>query len=256
MEVRAFPQFPIHDQFLIVIAPLPSSIAKMFIPHVKLATLWGSTEAAYLISQETDPEDYEYLCFDEKKEGIRWIQLNPGENLYEMWYIRVKEQSENYGELFHPQYVFFTMPHLSEFRTGDVFSKHPHKPGHWKFEGRSDDHILLSTGINVNPHAFEARVEAHPRVKSATMVGDSGPCVCLLLELHNETPGSELDDKMCALIQQASHGMRSFEQVPPSMIIIVSPKKPLPRSFKGAVKRKEATELYSEEINACYADLD
>lgn len=172
-----------------------------------------------------------------------------------MWYTRLDEHSQDYGELVHPQYVFFTMPHLSEFRTGDVFSKHPYKPGHWKFVGRSDDHIILDSGINVNPHAFEARVEAHQRVKSAKMVGNSRPCVCLLLELHSELPGPELDDEIGALIQQASHGMRSFEKVPLSMIVIVSPKNPLPRSFKGAVKRKEAAELYSEEINACYASL-
>lgn len=206
-----------------------------------------------MISQETDPEDHAYICIDEKAEGVYWHQLVPGENLYEMRYIRLQEHDKDYHELLHPQYVFLTLPDLSEFSTGDLFSKHPTKPGHWKHESRTDDHIILNIGVNVNPHAFEARVAAHPSVKSAILIGTNRSHVCLLLELEECHADSVFDDEIWPLILRASVGMRAAEQVARSMIVITSPDKPLPRSFKGAVKRKEACEAYSEEIEACYA---
>lgn len=243
-------------------APLSPNIAALLSPRVNLATLWGTSETGYLISQETDPEDFAYFCFDARRDGIRWEEI--ASKVYEMRYIRLMPNVPGYANLLHPQYVFLGFSNDQEYSAGDIFSKHPTKPDHWKHEGRVDDNIVLSIGQNVNPRAFEERVEKHPSVKSATVIGNGRAKVCMLLELEDSRVnnregsfgfglGNEFENDIWPTIQRASQGMRTYEQVERSMIIMVTPDKLLPRNHKGAVKRGAASQLYQDEIELCYA---
>lgn len=226
--------------------------------RVHLVTEFGSTELVRVRGQPTDPEDHQYIHVKVSQTGIQWRETLPGR--YEMVHVRATPgQAEN--ELLQPQYIFMTYPDLQEYSSGDLFSKHPTKPDHWKYEGRTDDSVVLSIGQNVIPKAYEERLERHAAVRSATVLGNDRPCVCLLLELEPEkdrrygTPGEMLDQEIWPAIQRASEGMRTYEQVQRSMIVLARPEKPIPRNFKGAVKRGEAWELYQTEIEACYARL-
>lgn len=234
-------------------APLPPDIADVLRCHVHLATLWGSTEAGYMISHETDPCDYEYICVDARREGIQWKEITP--SLYEMCYSRVGPKEGRSKDLLHPQYIFLTYPELENYSTGDLFSPHPSKLGHWKYESRADNTVLLSIGQNVNPRPLEDRIEKHRSIKSAIVVGNGRPRVCLLLELEDDAVESSFDEKIWPHIQRASQGMRSYEKVQRSMIAFVRPDKPLPRTFKGAVRRGRACEIYQKEIEQCYTTV-
>lgn len=56
------------------------------------------------------------------------------------------------------QSVFTTFPNTEEYATRDLFSQHPTKEGLWKFEGREDDIIVLSSGEKFNPISIEDAV--------------------------------------------------------------------------------------------------
>ncbi|KAL4926774.1 uncharacterized protein BDV17DRAFT_293125 [Aspergillus undulatus] len=156
-------------------APLSTQLAKTLTPQVRIATLSGTTEEGYFLTQETDLEDYEYFCVDAARTGIHWNQISPDANLYEMQRLRMSQEEYNNGQrhnsqLLQPQYVFLTLPDREQYTSGDIFSKHPSKPDHWKYEGRIDDQIPLSMGQNVYPGVFEERVAKHRRIQSATLV--------------------------------------------------------------------------------------
>ena len=255
-------------------APLPPKIADLLKKRVRLGTAFGSTELVRVAGedigeenqedtrQETDVEDHEYIRIEASQMGVEWREVATGR--YEMVHVRVKPGPEA-NNLIQPQYVFLSYPDLGEYSSGDLFSKHPRKSGYWKYEGRKDHSIVLSIGQNVIPRAFEERLEKHPAVRSATVLGNGRPCVCLLLELEEEywevgcldcTPGTKLAREIWSVIQRASEGMRTYEQVPRSMVILASRDKPIPRSFKGEVKRREACEVYKDEIEARYKTQD
>ena len=169
-----------------------------------------------------------------------------------MGYIRSRE---NGNRLKHPQYIFLTYPHLDSYWTGDLFSAHPDKEDHYKYEGRKDDHVVLSIGQNINPRALEERILGCEWVKGAVVVGSGRERVCLLLELEDKGNSERRFEDVWSVIQRASQGMREYERVQRGMVVLVSKEKPLPRTFKGNVRRGKAVELYKDEIERCYASF-
>ncbi|KAL8724623.1 MAG: hypothetical protein Q9181_006744 [Wetmoreana brouardii] len=69
-------------------------------------------------------------------------------------------------------------PHAhGEWRSKDLFLRHP-SPGKealWKYYGRKDDIVMLSTGAKFNPVPMELRVAGHPKVAGALVVGRGRP---------------------------------------------------------------------------------
>ncbi|PQE21314.1 thioester reductase domain-containing protein [Rutstroemia sp. NJR-2017a WRK4] len=169
--------------------PLPRETGEMIRAQTHLFVNFGATETGYYPLLPTDAEDWEYMSFSSRM----GIELRPftGE-LYELVFIRNAELSLFQG-------VFSTFPTLHEYRTKDLSSKHPYKPGLWKFEGRSDDVIVCSTGQKVNPIEMEGLVNSHPSVVSAIVCGQGRERVSLLVEAR-DPPRDE--DERAALIKE------------------------------------------------------
>ncbi|KAB8295043.1 hypothetical protein EYC80_006986 [Monilinia laxa] len=80
------------------------------------------------------------------------------------------------------QGVFYTFPGLSEYKTRDLFSKHPTKDNLWRHKGRSDDIIVYSSGEKFNPISMESHLGSYPEVKAAVGNGDKKFQPALLIE--------------------------------------------------------------------------
>lgn len=116
------------------------------------------------------------LIRNESESGnVDWsyIQIHPVSNpefqhrfgdLHELVIVRHPE-CEKY------QAIFTHFPDLQEYKTRDLFSPHPTKPGFWKHRSRIDDVIVFLNGEKTNPVTFEQEVSRHPEVKSALVVG-------------------------------------------------------------------------------------
>lgn len=230
----------LHTDHLVDSAPLSWDVARLLIDRTHLATLWGTTESGYLVSFETDPEDWNYLNINAEKDGIKWVEKAP--NRFEMQFIKRNEAIDI-------QPVFLTLPDADIFSSGDLFSQHPNKPDHWKYEGRPDN-IIVVKDMLFDPSAIEKNIESHVSVKTAIVLGINYSVVCLILELQ-ETPQISFEE-IWNTIGKTCEGMPEHQVIKPSRVILVQAEKPVPRNHKGEVKRLALAELYSAEMNSCY----
>ncbi|TGO16657.1 hypothetical protein BTUL_0025g00110 [Botrytis tulipae] len=159
--------------------PLPAEIGNTLKPHTHLFLHFGATETGFYALQITDPKDWEYMKFSPTM-GIEFRLFT--KDLYELYFIRQPGLALSQG-------VFSTFPHLNEYSSRDLFSKHPTKDGLWHFEGRTDAVIIYSTGAKINPMGMEGLVIAHPAVEVAIVCGSGRMRGCSLVEAKDPTAG-------------------------------------------------------------------
>ena len=51
------------------------------------------------------------------------------------------------------------------------------------------------------------------------------------------------------MVEQANHAAPAYAKIYKDMIIVTDPSRPLPRSAKSTIIRKQALKLYTDEIN-------
>lgn len=214
----------------------------LLLKRTHLATLWGTTESGYLVSYETDAEDWDYLNIDPQKDGIEWVEVTS--NRFEMRFVRDPQTA---------QPVFLTLHDVDTFSTGDLFSRHPTKPDHWRYEGRPDS-ILIIKDMLFDPSGVEKNIENHPLIKTAVVLGIHYTVVCLILELYNKP--LELQPDLAGFwptIRRSCDRLPAHQVIEPSRVILVHPDRPIPRNHKGEVKRAALAELYAAEMDSCYS---
>ncbi|KAJ5727944.1 hypothetical protein N7493_005764 [Penicillium malachiteum] len=157
------------------------------------------------------------------------------------------------------QIVFQNYPELSEWRTKDLFEKHPTKPGLWRHIGRLDDWLVFSNGEKTNPAAFEKAMEGHPWVQGALVLGSGQFQAGLIIEPrpdHKATDEKAFIDEIWPLVQRANDECPAYAKVWQSMIILSDPDKPFKRADKGSVLRKMTCNLYESEISELFKGQD
>lgn len=207
-----------------------------------LATLWGTTEIGYLVSFETEPEDWDYLNIDAAKDGIEWVQIAP--DRFEMRFVKSDTATT-------PQLPFLTMPDAGDlYRSGDLFSPHPSKDGHWRCVGRSD-YLLIVQDMLFDPTDVEKQIEAHAMVRSAVVLVVKHTVLCLIVELYAlETDLDAALDSVWPTVSVSCDGRPECQRIRRERIVFVRQGKLIPRNHKGEVIRYSLAELYSVEIDA------
>src|SRR6186713_3226922 len=97
--------------------------------HVPLYAAIARLDTSIIIQHTTDREDWQYMCINPLYNGI---EMRPVGDLYELVFINGVEHAAQ-------QTIFTLYPRKKEHPTADLYSKHPTKPHHWKFEGRKSD---------------------------------------------------------------------------------------------------------------------
>jgi thioester reductase-like protein len=154
------------------------------------------------------------------------------------------------------QGVFSTFPDMKEYSTGDLYSKHPTKQGYWRSCCRCDDIIAFSNGEKLNPVTIEGVVSAHPAIEHALVNGHGRFQASLLLK--SKMPLSDYDkdtllDDVWLTVQRANQDCPTHGRVTKHLIMFAVPEKPMVKTAKNTVKRKETLELYQDEFDALYA---
>lgn len=152
------------------------------------------------------------------------------------------------------QGIFYTFPDLSEYKTRDLFSKHPSKRNLWRHEGRSDDIIVYSTGEKFNPISMENALNSHSKVRSAIVYGTEKFQSSVLIEPTNhECSKDALLDELWPAIKTANISCPAHARImSKDFVAFTKPDKPFPRAGKGTVQRKQAEKLYETELNSLY----
>ena len=231
-------------------APLAHDIGDKLahLPHTKLQTVIGSTEASVLDSfLNEDDADWEYF---------EWVPHSG---------IEMQPQGDGTAEaVLKPMHnglqgAFFSFPELSEWRTKDLFAPHPNKPGLWRYKGRNDDVIVLSNGEKFGPVDLEKTVEAHPSVMGALVVGQGRFQAGLIVEPEpgHAEEAKDFDhfiEQIWPTVQKANGTVAAHARVWKSKIAIARPEKPFVRAPKGSIMRRQTNATYEKEIDALYSN--
>ncbi|KAJ0423944.1 hypothetical protein BJY00DRAFT_309761 [Aspergillus carlsbadensis] len=248
------------------------SLPKVFGDEIAQRT--GLKLLSFLGSSETGPlqavyrrgydfvNDWNYLQFPTEL-GARFDLVpdtdkgSDGGEVYELIFTKTPA-TEPY------QAVFATYPNQTEFRTKDLFTKHPTIPNLWTHASRSDDVIVFLNGEKVNPVDFESRVSRHPAVAAALMFGDKRFEAGVLVEFvdSQRKGGLSVMERARAvrdiwpMVEEANSILPAYARVDEAHIIFTEAGKPVLRTLKGTVRRRATIELYKDAIERVYSDVE
>ncbi|KAB8245385.1 hypothetical protein BDV35DRAFT_405853 [Aspergillus flavus] len=207
----------------------------------------GSTELGHIppTKSKATPEDWKYYQWPYYPDIH--MELHE-EGLYEMVIRRSPDSRLLHG-------VFHVFPELQEWRTKDLFSKHPTEGGLWRFESRTDDIIVLGNGEKVNPIEMEAAIEGHDLVRNAMIAGRGmTECVLLVEPDWDKFGDRDLDDgfidEIWDSVEAANKQGPGYAYIEKDRIGIASREKPFQMNAKGTLRRALVCKDYESEISA------
>ncbi|KAI7780792.1 hypothetical protein LA080_015583 [Diaporthe eres] len=160
------------------------------------------------------------------------------------------------------QLHFHSYPELSEYRTKDLFSPVPGKDGWWTYRGRTDNWVIMSNALKMDPTDIESTVGSHPDVRGVLVAGDRRYRLCLLVELKGDAiPATDAEreealDKVWPFIEEANKSSSKFGRIPRELVFFTTREKPFLRASKGTIQRRLAIEDHADEINELYAKAE
>ncbi|CZR57114.1 related to NRPS-like enzyme [Phialocephala subalpina] len=230
--------------------PLAESTGNYLSRRVRdMCMIYGQTEIAMPPLLVPEPEDWQYFHFHPTHSGIEMEPIHDEEDHFELI---LNRQSPN---VWH-QPVFENFPHLEQWRTKDLFKKHPTKPELWLFKGRKDDIIVLSNAEKFNPVSTEIVIQGHPAVKGALVVGTGRFQCALIIEPQAHADNEELLDQIWPIIEEANTQSPGHGQIDRQLVMISRAEKPFQRAGKGTVMRYLTTQNYAEEIDQLYSAFE
>ena len=141
------------------------------------------------------------------------------------------------------------------FRTRDLFSPHPTRPGLWKYVSRLDDRFTLINGEKVLPLAMEGRIRQERIVKEACVFGERRSFPGLLAikaDRVADMPDDEFLDRLWPAIEDANAQTEAFARVPRDLVVVVPASTEYPRTDKGTFIRLPLYQQFQAEIDAAY----
>ncbi|KAM3549904.1 hypothetical protein ARSEF4850_008612 [Beauveria asiatica] len=213
---------------------------------VKLANCISSTEyQIYPLYWQTNYQSWDWFILDNEQFGCRYDHVE--DNIYEQTIVR--------KEPFQP--IFYTFPDATEYKTGDLFEKHPTLPGHWRSQGRVDNIIVFSNGEKLNPVSIENTVTLHPDIRQALVVGHGHFQAGIILEPAqwplDSAQKEALVDKVWPVIEKANAATVEHGRIARHLVTLSDPEKPFLYSAKGSLRRGAVIKLYKKEIEALFS---
>ena len=208
----------------------------------------GSTEAGGYFTKVRDDDDWNYYTFRAAM-GVHFEHWS--NDLYELVFYRD-------GSLKRWQQVFYLYPNLDRFHTKDLWTKHPTKEGLWAYAGRTDDLIILSHGESLQAAKIEAEITNHPDIQAVVVGGEGRLHPCLIIELAGSvdlSPAEQVKvlDGLWPEISKANRLCSEYVKLQKDLMVCATATKPLVRTIKNTVLRRESLALYQAEIDALYA---
>ncbi|KAI1364341.1 hypothetical protein F5Y08DRAFT_217449 [Xylaria arbuscula] len=220
--------------------------------RVSIFNLINSTEfGTFPVYYHEDRESWAYFKFNSEHFGAEWRPYH--DDAYELVIVR-KDKKPGW------QGFFYTFPELDEYSTKDLYKRHPTFPDFWIYYGRADNIIVFSNGEKLNPVTIEEIIQDHPGVAAALVIGSNKFQAGLIVEpvKHPEDDDEKqrFIDSVWVLVEKANSETVAHGQISQELITIASPDKPFLRSGKGTIQRAGTIQLYSEEIEKLYAEIE
>lgn len=193
------------------------------VPHI--AQIYGQTEIGMPNCMIPAPEDWRYFQWHPTHSGIELEPTGDDEGHHEL----VISRDPNAPFL---QPVFCIFPHLSQWRTKDLFQRHPEKSDLWLFKGRRDDTIVLSNAEKFNPLSTEGLIQGHDAINGALIVGTGRFQVCLIIELKEYVSTENVIESVWPTVEKANSQAPGHGQIDKKLIMLARPEKPFRRAGK------------------------
>ncbi|KAH9939474.1 hypothetical protein B0H21DRAFT_780597 [Amylocystis lapponica] len=202
---------------------------KLVAAGVNLQSTYGTTEVGAVTMTL---HDWEWIEMSSRVD-TRWVPQ--GDGTYELQILTTSKHIPNVENL----------DDVRGYATSDICEQHPTKPFLWRFVGRKDDVIVLSSGEKTVPipqegHIVGILVEPHPAY--AVTPGDTDALVAFRNAIWSQ-------------VEEANHTAPAFSRIFKEMILVSDPARPLPRAPKGTIIRNSALRMYEEDINALCGPL-
>lgn len=228
---------------------------------VLMAPVYGSTECAglqmHFCADRADWDVYEF----QDGQGIEF-EAQSGSELHELVIRRWKKNDLDQPITQHDyiQPVFCSFPQLDEWRSRDLFTPHENreKTGLWRYRGRKDDMVTLSSGAALLPTRFEPLIATHDAVRGALIGGQGKPSLFLLVQLADDRCGRASQDQFNDIwatveakvnIPFLGGGLKLRRD----KVLIATQEKPFVWAEKGTFSRRAVLDLYKAEIEALYS---
>ncbi|CAD0111646.1 unnamed protein product [Aureobasidium uvarum] len=223
----------------------------------------GSTEGGlWLTGSSPDPADQGYfLIHPFMAPDFQHTDVD----LYEL-VIKRTPQSEAYTNFF--RCIDSTPPHLAahfgfdnkesinEFKTKDLFSPHPSKPGLWKYRCRKDDLVLLSGEVKMYAGAIEEAISAHPAIGAVLVGGQYRSRPFLLVEpatpITTNEQKVEFVENIWPAVEAENGKHHASARLQKELVVILGSEKEVTRTPKGTVDRKATLSAFESEIDELY----
>lgn len=212
----------------------------------------ASTETGNLTQYIPDASDWQYNHFDLELNGIEMRPRDKNSNLHELVIVRNPAMAEHQG-------IFKSFPHLGEeYPMADLYEKHPHKPWLWKYVGRTDDMIVLKSGLMFSPIVHEQLIGSHDAVQRCMLVGMGRHRPAAVIELTDQYADQgkrEILTLLAPAIEKANELSDVAGRLRLDCIIFAKKGKPFALGGKGTVQRAATMALYRDEIERLYSEV-
>ncbi|KAI1085430.1 acetyl-CoA synthetase-like protein [Whalleya microplaca] len=238
---------------------LPQAIGDRVAAKVPLRCQWGASEVG-ILQQLMPPElgqmDWRYIrfhpsvgaVFDEVTDGIYELVIRRQESLNDTqpaFSIRGQDKLEK------------------EYRTHDLFERHPTVPDAWCWRARTDDIIVFLNGEKTNPVSMEQHVVAsNPELSGALAVGAQRFQAALLIEpvategLMSTADEAALIERVWPSVEEANRVAPAHARVEKSLILVTNADRPFIRAGKGTIQRASSLAQYTADIDKLYANAE
>lgn len=229
-------------------APLPKEVGDVYAKFLKVQPYMGSSEIGPYSSSEADPDDWQYYRFVDGSD-FEFEEFDAEKGLYELVVKKNPDEEKK-------QNVFRHFPELTEFRTKDLWREHATKKGRWLYSGRTDDFVKLGSLTKFWASHAEKALEKLPGVRGVLMAGDERPQPFILVDLELENGTNE--EKIGSIwsdIEEVNKGMDDEIRIRKELVLLTKPEKPMRRSGKSTVLRRETLNDYEAEIQELYEKI-
>ncbi|KAF8627100.1 hypothetical protein AX15_004541 [Amanita polypyramis BW_CC] len=152
----------------------------------------------------------------------------------------------------------------------DLLMAHPRDRRRFRILGRADDLLVLSTGEKVLPTPLEREISRHPCVKDSIVFGDGKFELGVIVELAKGVVPPHMNlgiqqDVLAVIawlrletcIERGNDYVEGHGNIAEEMVILTrEDDKPLKRTDKGSLARRENYALFEKEIKKCYERLE
>ncbi|KAJ4264389.1 hypothetical protein NW762_005587 [Fusarium torreyae] len=228
-------------------AALPPAIGDRLIKaNVNLLSRMGSAECGFLMSSHRDYakdkewqflrpiDDPKLLEFEPRDNGLSELVVKPE------WPFLIKTNRED-----------------GSYATSDLFEPHPTISNAWRYHSRADAQITLANGKKFDPSPIEGSILASSRLVQDVLIFGGGRdyAGALLFPASNQTSAEEVLDAVWPHIERMNAESQGHTRITKAMVVVVPTKdgeKPLEKSSKGTILRRQAEERYTTEIEGAY----